>query len=238
MSVMQTELTADAVTYHASLAADWEQRYRKRSFQMRHTILLKCLEGRNVAGGVWLDAGCGTGTLSRCLAARGCRVLGVDATPEMVAAAIHLAESQGYSDQLKFARVGTIANFAVDDSSLDGVLCSSVLEYVPDPSACLTEFARVLKPGGLLLVSVPNRYSVVRSTQLACHRVGTLLGRGWFKFLDYSRQQYSQREFEGILVRAGFSLEKSLPFGSPLPGLAQRSRHWASLLMFVAHKSV
>lgn len=235
---MLTELTADAVTYHASLAADWEQRYRKRSFQMREAVLRKCLEGRDLVGGFWLDAGCGTGTLSRWLAACGCRVLGVDAAPEMVAAATHLAESEGYSDQLKFARVDTIADLALDDSSLDGVLCSSVLEYLPDPFACLKEFARVLKPGGLLLVSVPNRHSVVRGMQLAYHRVGTLLGTGWFKFLNYSCQQYSQREFEGLLRQAGFSPEKSLPFGSPLPALARHSYCWASLLMFVAHKSV
>jgi 2-polyprenyl-6-hydroxyphenyl methylase/3-demethylubiquinone-9 3-methyltransferase len=234
---MHAELPADAVTYHASLAADWEQRHRKRSFQVRQAILLKCLEGRDLAGCFWLDAGCGTGTLSRWLAARGCRVLAVDAASEMVVAATRSTKSHGYSDQLKFARVDTIARLGLDANSLDGVLCSSVLEYVSDPFACLREFARVLKPGGLLLVSVPNRRSVVRQMQLACHRLGALTGTGWVKFLDYSRQQYSRREFERILARAGFSLERVLPFGSPLPGLAQRSRHWASLLMFVAHKS-
>ena len=139
MSVIQIEQPADAVTYHASLAPDWEQRYQKRSFQMRETVLRKCLEGRDLAGEFWLDAGCGTGTLSRWLAARGCRVLGVDAAPEMVIRATQLAGSHSYFDQLKFAGVDTIANVAVGDSSLDGVLCSSVLEYVPDPSACLTE---------------------------------------------------------------------------------------------------
>ena len=164
-------------------------------------------------------------------------MLAVDAAPEMVAAATHLAESEGYSDQVKFAAIDTIARLPVDDSSLDGVLCSSVLEYVSDPSSCLREFARVLNPGGLLLVSVPNRYSVVRSTQLACHRFGAVLGTGWFRFLDYSRQQYSRREFGALLTRAGFSLEKLLPFGSPLPRLAQRSWRWGSLLMFVARKS-
>ena len=63
------------------------------------------------------------------------------------------------------------------------------------------------------------------------------MGTGWVKFLDYSRQHYSPREFGGLLTRAGFSMEKLFPFGSPLPGLARRSCHWASLLMFVAHKS-
>jgi 2-polyprenyl-6-hydroxyphenyl methylase/3-demethylubiquinone-9 3-methyltransferase len=156
----------------------------------------------------------------------------------MVALATQLAKSHGYSDQLKFERVNTIASIAVDNSSLDGILCSSVLEYVSNPAACLAEFSRVLKPGGVLLVSVPNRHSVVRRLQLTCHHLGSLAGAGWAKFLDYSCQHYSRPEFERMLTQAGFSVNKILPFGSPLPGLAQRSRRWAPLMMFVAHKAV
>ena len=235
MSATPSGFAADAVGYHASLADQWERRYRKRSFQMRKTVLLKCLQGWNLAGTVWLDAGCGTGTLARWMTTRGCSVLGVDAASEMVAAA-RAAQAQGYSDRLSFVRVQTIARLALDDCSLDGILCSSVLEYVSDPSACLNEFARVLKPGGLLLVSVPNRKSVVRRMQLACHRLGGLVGQSWCKFLDYSRHQYSRPDFERLLLQAGLSSEKLVPFGSPLPGLAQRSQHWAPLLMFVAQK--
>jgi 2-polyprenyl-3-methyl-5-hydroxy-6-metoxy-1,4-benzoquinol methylase len=229
---------ADAVTYHDSLAADWEQRYRKRSFMAREAVLRKCLKGRNLSGQLWLDAGCGTGTLSRWLAACGCRVLGVDAAPDMIAAATHLAESHGHSEQLRFARIDTLERLGMQDSSFDGLLCSSVIEYVSDPWAGLTEFARVLKPEGLLLVSVPNRHSLVRQAQLSCHQLGSLIGTRWMKFLDYSRQQYSRSEFQKLLTHAGFTMEKVLPFGSPLPSLAQRSRHWGSLLMFMARKCV
>jgi 2-polyprenyl-3-methyl-5-hydroxy-6-metoxy-1,4-benzoquinol methylase len=236
MSATPTEFAQDAIAYHASLAGEWEQRYRKRSFQMRQNVLLNALQGWDVTGTLWLDAGCGTGTLARWLASRGCSVLGVDAAFDMVAAANQSAESHDYSHRLRFVRVQTIARLALDDHSLDGILCSSVLEYVPDPSVCLTEFARVLKPGGLLLVSIPNRNSLVRRTQLACHRLGALLGQRWCKFLEYSCHQYSGTEFERLLRQAGFSGEKLLPLGSPLPGLAQRSRHWAPLLMFVARK--
>jgi 2-polyprenyl-3-methyl-5-hydroxy-6-metoxy-1,4-benzoquinol methylase len=236
MSATRAEF--DAVAYHASLADEWEGRCQKRSFQTRQTVLLKSLQGRNLAGSLWLDAGCGTGTLSRWLATRGCSVLGVDAASEMVVAANQFARSKNYSDRLSFVRIATISRLALDDRSLDGILCSSVLEYVPEPSACLTEFARVLKPGGLLLVSVPHRNSVVRRMQLVCHRLGDLLGQSWCEFLDYSRHQYSRPEFERLLAQAGFSGEALVPFGSPLPTLALRSRHWAPLLMFVARRLV
>jgi 2-polyprenyl-6-hydroxyphenyl methylase/3-demethylubiquinone-9 3-methyltransferase len=154
----------------------------------------------------------------------------------MVAAANQSLKFENHSDRLSFVRVSTLARLALDDSSLDGILCSSVLEYLPDPGACLTEFARVLKPRGLLLVSVPNRDSIARRLQLACHHLGGLLGQSWCKFLNYSRHQYSSAEFNRLLVHAGFTDEKVMPFGGPLPRLAQRSRHWAPLLMFVAQK--
>lgn len=237
MSTTHTGFGADAVTYHASLADGWERRCQKPSFRMRQSVLMKCLQGRDVSGTEWLDAGCGTGTLARWLAARGCSVLGVDAASEMVAAAARSARAQDCSDRVSFVQIDTIARLALDDNQLDGILCSSVLEYVPDPIACLIEFARVLKPGGLLLVSIPNRHSVVRRMQLACHQLGALFGQKWATFLDYSRHQYSRQEFERLLWHAGFLGEKLVPFGSPLPGLAQRSRHWAPLLMFVARKS-
>jgi 2-polyprenyl-6-hydroxyphenyl methylase/3-demethylubiquinone-9 3-methyltransferase len=219
------------------LARQWEQRYRKPAFRMREQVLLKSLHGWNLAGTLWLDAGCGTGALSRWLAARGCCVLGVDASQEMVGEANQSAQSQNFSERLDFVRITSVAHLALDDGAVDGVLCSSVLEYVPDPSACLAEFSRVLKPGGLLVVSVPNRDSLVRRMQLACHYFGGRLGQSWCNFLDYSRHQYSSREFARLLARSGFAGRKLVPFGGPLPGLAQRSRCWAPLLMFVAQKS-
>jgi 2-polyprenyl-6-hydroxyphenyl methylase/3-demethylubiquinone-9 3-methyltransferase len=237
VSATRTEFAGNAIAYHASLADGWDLRYQKRSFQTRQAVLMKSLQGRDLARTLWLDAGCGTGTLARWLAKGGCSVLGVDAAPEMVAAANQSAQHQNHSDRLSFVRITTIARLALDDRSLDGVLCSSVLEYVPDPSACLIEFARVLKPGGLLLVSVPNRNSAVRRVQLMCHHLGARLGQNWCEFLDHSRHQYSRAEFEQLLARAGFSGEKIVPFGGPLPGLAQRTRRWAPLLMFVAQKT-
>jgi len=228
---------AAAVTYHDSLAVDWERRYQKRSFRERETILRKCLEDWNLSGQHWLDAGCGTGTLARWLLTRGCQVLGVDAAAGMIAAANQIT-GQDRSSQLRFECIDTIERLHMKDESFDGLLCSSVLEYVSDSRRCLTEFARVLKPGGLLLVSVPHRHSLVRQVQLACHQSGKLLGTHWAEFLEYSRQQYSKREFDELLSQAGFTVAKVVPFGSPLPNLAKRSRYWGSLLMFMARKPV
>jgi len=229
-------LAADAIAYHRSLADEWEERYQKPTFRARETVLAQCLQGRDVAGTLWLDAGCGTGTLSRWLAARGCRVVGLDGAPEMIRAAHGIAEISEGSPRTQFAHIGTIAELPLPDSCADGILCSSVLEYVSDPGACLNEFARVLKVRGLLLVSVPNRRSLVRRVQAGCHRCGSIVGIDWLKFMKYSRQEFSLSEFQILLRQTGFSVKKQLPFGSPLPALARRSRIWGPLLMFAAEK--
>src|SRR5438552_1656085 len=115
-------------------------------------------------------------------AERGCRVLGVDAAPKMITAAAALANSESGSGLLRFQHVETIAQLPLDSHSADGILCSSVLEYVPDPEACLTEFARVLRLGGILVVSVPSAYSLIRNVQITCYRVGQFVGKDWVAY--------------------------------------------------------
>ncbi|MGA8639024.1 MAG: methyltransferase domain-containing protein, partial [Candidatus Sulfotelmatobacter sp.] len=118
--------------------------------------------------------------------------------------------------------------------SLDGILCSSVLEYVPDPAACLTEFARVVRPGGLLVISVANRNSLVRQAQVATHRLGRILGQRWCAFLDYSHNEYAAAAFRTLLKEHGFSAENVIPFGIPTPHWLQRWEYGGSLLAFCA----
>jgi SAM-dependent methyltransferase len=56
-----------------------------------------------------------------------------------------VADVHGYADQLPFA-----------DASFDTVLCTQVLEHVPDPAAVLHEFRRVLRDGGHVIVTAPQ----------------------------------------------------------------------------------
>jgi 2-polyprenyl-3-methyl-5-hydroxy-6-metoxy-1,4-benzoquinol methylase len=225
----------DAIRYHDRLASNWERRYQKVSFRARLVALAECLDGKHLRGTEWLDAGCGTGTLSRWLAQRGCTVLGVDAAPKMITAAA-LANSESGSGLLRFQHVETIAQLPLDSNSADGILCSSVLEYVSDPEACLTEFARVLRSGGILVVSVPSAHSVIRSVQITCYRVGQFVGKDWVAYLSYSKNQYSCSEFGGMLMSRGFRLDKAVPFGGPLPRWIQRTHTVGPLLMFSARK--
>jgi ubiquinone/menaquinone biosynthesis C-methylase UbiE len=224
----------DAVAYHGELAVGWDQRYKKPAFRARQRAFEECLAGHGLHGQDWLDAGCGSGTLARYLVEAGARVLGVDAAEEMITLARELSSQGVATPQLRFEHIATIAHLPLSDQSLDGILCSSVLEYVSDPAACLTEFARVLRPGGLLVVSVANRNSVVRKVQVATHRLGRVLGQRWCAFLDYSHNEYAAATFLQLLKEQGFATAKVIPFGSPIPHWLQRREFGGSLLAFCA----
>jgi 2-polyprenyl-6-hydroxyphenyl methylase/3-demethylubiquinone-9 3-methyltransferase len=155
----------------------------------------------------------------------------------MVEVATLLAQEKTCTGRLSFEQIETIAKLQLADNSLDGILCSSVLEYASDPNACLAEFARVLRSGGALLVSVPNRHSIIRRSQAAWHRLGGWLGQTWVRYLNYSCNQYSVEEFEAILIAHGFFVEKIVPFGGPLPLRLGGRSFLQSLLMFSAKKT-
>jgi SAM-dependent methyltransferase len=96
--------------------------------------------------GVAVDAACGTGRHSLHLAARGHRVIGVDSSPEMLAVArAKLPEGDW--------RTGDLHDLPVPDADADLVVCALALTHVPDLAPIFTEFARVLRPGGHLVVS-------------------------------------------------------------------------------------
>ena len=224
----------DAVSFHRELASGWEQRYAKPAFQARLRAFQECLAGYDLHGQEWLDAGCGSGTLARYLVESGARVLGVDAAEEMVVLARELASDKKYGQQLRFEHIPTIANVPLSDNSLDGILCSSVLEYVPDPAACLKEFARVLRPTGLLVVSVANRRSFIRKAQVTTHKLGRFFGQNWCAFLDHSHNDFSLSAFRALLKENGFTTRNIIPFGSPIPQWLQRREFGGSLLAFCA----
>ncbi len=234
MSTAPKPSAKNAIAYHRELAAGWEQRYAKPAFRARLLAFQQSLADHNLRGEKWLDAGCGSGTLARHLADSGAHVLGVDAAEEMIALARKVASQKDYGSQLDFEHIETISSLPLPAQSFDGILCSSVLEYVSDPAACLKEFARVLRPNGLLLISVANRRSVIRQAQRLTHRFGRLLGQGWCAFLDHSKNDFSALQFRTLLQQNNFTTRSVVAFGSPVPEWLQRKEFGGSLLVFHA----
>ena len=101
-----------------------------------------------------LDLGSGTGKIcfiaAQVVGAEG-RVIGVDMTPEMVERARAAARQAGL-EQVEF-RQGRLEQLPVADGSIDAVTSNCVINLVPDKGRVFAEVARVLKPGGRLVIS-------------------------------------------------------------------------------------
>lgn len=98
-----------------------------------------------------LDVGCGTGAASRRAATIAGSVVGVDLSTEMLHNATLLA---GDLDDVTFMRADAEA-LPFADASFTAVLCSNSLHHYPNPARGLAEMARVLEPGGRLVVGDP-----------------------------------------------------------------------------------
>jgi ubiquinone/menaquinone biosynthesis C-methylase UbiE len=99
-----------------------------------------------------LDIGCGTGLAARAIARkpgfRG-KVVGLDLSPHLVAAAKRLAGGEGIGERVEF-RVGDVRRLDFGAGSFDAVVAHTLLSHVEDPLSVLKEAARVLKPGGTI----------------------------------------------------------------------------------------
>jgi len=100
-----------------------------------------------------LDVGCGEGTYFLDLALRGATLIEMELLPEAVSVNHRAIERLELSASAATI-VGSAIALPTADQSFDAVICNCVLEHVMDDSAALREMARVLKPGGLLYLTV------------------------------------------------------------------------------------
>ena len=116
--------------------------------------------GRDAAGSAplagldVLDVGCGGGILSESMAALGARVHGVDVVERNIAIAREHAARSKLPVRYQQAPVSTVLR---DGRDYDVVLNMEVVEHVPDVPALLAECARLVRPGGMMVVATINR---------------------------------------------------------------------------------
>src|SRR5262249_20529929 len=93
-----------------------------------------------------LDAACGTGRHGAYLAARGHQVIGIDRSPEMLQRAREKVPSGDF-------REGDLEALPLEAESVDVVVCALALVHLPQVDGAIREFARVVRPGGRVIIS-------------------------------------------------------------------------------------
>lgn len=101
-----------------------------------------------------LDVGCGVGALSLYLASKGAQVDGIDISPRAVTIAQQAADSLPLTDKLSFQKKELSK---AKTGKYDFVLCSEVIEHVPDDQDFYARLISQLKPRGVLMLTTPSK---------------------------------------------------------------------------------
>lgn len=154
-----------------------------------------------------LDIGCGGGILAEPLARLGGNVTAIDAAAEAIAVAkAHAVEADLPVDY----RQSSVEALAGQGASFDLITCMEVVEHVADVPAFLGGIAKLLKPGGLLIFSTPNRTALSYGALiLGAEWVLRLIPRGthdWNRFL-------TPEELTAALAEAGLKVTETRGIG-------------------------
>jgi len=120
-----------------------------------------------------LEIGCGTAALAGAFARRGASVTASDVSLRWLVLARQRLREAGLADRVELVACAA-EDMPFHDSSFDVVAASDVIEHVEDTDPVVAECARVLRPGGLLFLATPNRYSLGLEPHVRLWGVGYL----------------------------------------------------------------
>jgi ubiquinone/menaquinone biosynthesis C-methylase UbiE len=148
LAAVRSERAAAAERYFASHAADWDELRSLHIAESRvEAAIARALEDKPV--GRLVDIGTGTGRMLELFAPEAEGALGVDRSPEMLRLARVKLAKAGLAADL---RQGDMYALPLESGSADTVIIHQVLHYAQQPAAAVAEAARLLTPGGRLLI--------------------------------------------------------------------------------------
>ena len=203
-------------------APNWDSVYMRADvigaiYQRRREICLRWLADVARPGRA-LDVGCGTGQTAIRLDRLGHHVTGTDTAPAMLALAAANATAAGAVQRIEL-RQADVHALPFPDGAFDVVVALGLIMWLEDPKTALAEMARVLAPGGWLVVSCDNR-----------HRLNVLLDPRYSPALQGLRGmlrrqrsgippaapeavRHSGVEFEALVRSAGLTIQRRSSFG-------------------------
>jgi len=211
-SKAETTINPDEASHFGALAADWwdpqgssamlhklgpvRLRYIRDAIDAHWAADPRAL--RPLLGKAALDVGCGAGLLCEPLARLGADVTGIDAAEENIAAAKGHAETQGLNIAYRATGIESLSM----SGAFDLVTSMEVIEHVTDPALFLRGLVDALAPGGLMILSTPNRTPLSRLAMITLGEGSGMIPKGthdWNKFL-------TPDELESLLTKAGMTI--------------------------------
>ena len=154
-------------------------------------------------GSSLLDAGCGYCFHTRRLAKGGFQITGVDFSDSALSEARRTIAAAGLEDQVQL-RQSDLKTLPFTDGEFDSVVCWGVIMHIPEMEAAITELARVLKPGGRLILGENNGSSLhVVIWENLLRFVKRMLGRSVPRRQRTVRgvEEWTETESGGLMVR-------------------------------------
>jgi len=152
----------------------------------------------------FLDIGCATGALIEYLGSSGWNAEGVEVCAPSARFGI---EEKGLN-----IHIGTLEAAGFPDSSFDVVHCSHLIEHLTDPDAFIAETARILRPGGIVIIVTPD----ISGFQALLFR------GGWRSAINDHMHLFSKKTLSKLLRKHGFVIQKSVSWGGLAAGTAPK----------------
>ncbi len=205
---MADQPNAVALGLFGPIARDYERWAAVLSLYQDPRWRQAMIEGLELrAGERLLDVACGTGSVARLASARGCDVVALDQSGDML--------EQARSARLSVVRA-TAEHLPVPNGAFDALTFTYLLRYVADPAACMRELVRVLRPGGRIGMVEFGRPRGLTGppwwlyTRVALPVAGTVIGHGWRQVgiflgpsIDGFHRRFPPRELSALWTEAG-----------------------------------